>query len=262
MSTLDNLIANYSKVAYTSYFDSDKIIGVLSGTFTVSAPSASPGYTTNNVTQDTGFGDSCYFQGIFSTDSGSSWNDFGTSVPNTSSATPVLDTVTCQGFVTTAGIFTAVGKNWYDYLHSSGTAKTILYKVALFSKINQGSIQPLPTNEENYFDSLYNYHKIYLQDFFAVSTSANTSIQHNLGYIPKVRSFFQPTSSSIGIDGIYTVPAGAMATLDWWTGAGSGASADIQIDTSNAVFTPIQDSSSTPNGINGTQHYLIYLDAQ
>lgn len=69
MSASDNLLSNYSKVAYTSYYPSDMIIGIHSGSFTVAAPSVGSN-TTNTDTFTTGFGTSCYFQGIFSTDGG------------------------------------------------------------------------------------------------------------------------------------------------------------------------------------------------
>lgn len=261
MSASDNLLANYSKVEYTSYYQSDMIIGIHSGSFTVAAPSVGSN-TTNTDTFTTGFGTSCYFQGIFSTDGGTTWNDFGVYIPNlTTAGQPVFQTVTCRGYITSSGVFTAVGINWYDLVHSSGTSKTIQYKVAFFAKQNQGSISPLSYVQKAQFDSRLNVQKIYLRGTFAASTTSNTTITHSLGYIPKVRSFFEPTSSTAGVEGVATMPAGAMATLDWFTGAGSGLSADVEITTTTAVFTPLQSSASTPNGIAGTQHYLIYLDA-
>lgn len=261
MSAIDNLLANYSKVEYTSYFQSDMIIGIHTGSFTVSAPSIGSKTTATDIFV-TGFGTSCYFQGIFSTDGGTTWNDFGVYQPNlTTPGQPVLQTVTCRGYVTTGGTFTAVGINWYDLVHSSGTSKTIQYKVAFFAKQGQGSITPLPYTQKTQLDSRINIQKIYLDDTFAASTTANTTITHNLGYIPKVRSFFEPTSSTSGVEGVATVPVGAMTTLDWFTGAGSGLSADVEITSSNVTFTPLQSNVSTPNGIAGTQHYLIYVDA-
>lgn len=260
MSTADNLLTNFSKVAYTSYFQSDMIIGVHSDSFTVGSP-PSFGTSTNTDTFTTGFGTSCYFQGIFSTDDGSSWNDFGIYRPNLSTPSqPVLQTVTCRGYVTSTGVFTAVGINWYDFVHSTGSSATIKYKVVFFAKQSQGSITPLAITEKAFFDSRYTVQKIYLKGTFLTSTSSNKIITHNLGYYPKTRSFFEPSSSTGGNEGLATIPAGAMTTLDWFSQSGSGESADIEIGTSSITFTPLQDNVSFPNGITGTQHYLIYLD--
>lgn len=258
MSAADNLLANYNKVAYTNYYRSDMIIGVHSGSFTVSTPSAFS-YTTNTDTFNTGFGTSCYFQGVFSTNGGTTWNDFGIYQPNLASPGPQTQTQTCRGFVTTGGVFTAVGINWYDIVHSSATSYTIQYKVAFFAKQNQGDITPLPVTDIVAFDSRYVVPKIYTQGTFAASTTGNTTISHNLGYYPKVRSFFEPASNTGGVEGVYTIPAGAMATLDWFTGAGISSgiycSGDIQISTTNVVFTQLG------TGIAGTQHYIIYLES-
>lgn len=260
MSAADNLLANYAKVAYTSYYQSDMIIGKTSGSISISAPTAGNVYLTGNQTYDTGFGGTCYFQGIFSTD-GSTWNDFGSYKPKTTGSYPVLQTQTCRGFVSTSGVFTAAGVNWYDYVNMTSAATTIQWKVVFFAKKDQGSITPTGTSYTTQFDTRYETQKIYLWDTFSASTTANTTVNHNLNIVPKVRSFFAPTSSTTGIEGWYTVPAGAMATLDWWTGSGSGKSADVQITSTTAVFTPVQDGSSSPNGIAGTQHYIIYVDA-
>ena len=237
------------------------IIGITSGSFTVAAPTLGNNKTAT-VTFDTGFGTTCYFQGIFSTDSGATWNDFGSYVPNlTTPGQPVLQTTTCRGYVTSGGIMTMVGLNWFDIVHSSGSQKTILYKVALFAKPDQGNITPIDTSENTYYDSRENSRKVYISGTFDASTTANTTIPHSLGYAPKVSSFFVPTSSTGGNEGLATVPAGALTTLDWFSSSGSGISADVQISTTNAVFTPVQSSTSSPNGIAGTQHYLMFLDA-
>ncbi len=256
MSVADNLLANYDKVKYTSYYKSDMIIGTHSSSFAVSSPPAYS-YSTSTDTFDTGFGTSCYFQGVFSTDGGATWNDFGVYQPNLAPPFPQFQTQTCRGYVTPSGVFTAVGINWYDISHSSGSACTILYKVVFFAKKNQGSINPLPVAEKTAFDSRYNVQKIYLNDTFSVNPTGNTTIAHTLGYYPKVRSFFEPASSTSGIGGAATIPAGAMTTLDWFTGAGIGSgiycSGDVEISTSGITFTQL--------GVAGTQHYIIYLDA-
>lgn len=232
----------------------DQIIAVYSGSFTVGAASAGS-FATATATNTTGFGDNCYFQGIYALDGGSTWNDFGVYQPNlVTAASPVFQTQTCRGYVTSGGVFTAVGINWYDNVHASSSSHTIQYKVALFSKIGQGIITPVATNELTAHTSKYNSQKVFDSGTFAISTSASTVVVHGLGYVPKFRAFFVPTNSTAGSEGAYTVPAGAMTTLDWF-------STSLQLDTTQATFGTVVDSVSSPSGINGTMHWRGYLDA-
>lgn len=236
----------------------DNIIGIKTGSFTVTAPTAFS-FKTATDPFDTGFGTTCLFQGIFSTDGGTTWNDFGSYTPDlTTPGSPVFQTVTCRGYVTSGGVFTAVGINWYDNVHLTGTSKTIQYKVVFLAKKNQGIITPIATNETLYYKSSLNYQKIYLQDTFAVSTVSSTPVAHNLGYVPKVRAWFTPTNATSGNEGVATIPAGALTTLDWFSSSGSGDSASVQVDTANVTFTTIL---ANPAAQSGTQEYRIYLDA-
>lgn len=235
-------------------FPIDRIIGTTSGSFSVSAPSASPGFTTNTATFVTGFGDTCYFQGIFSTDGGTTWNDLGVYQPDlTSPAAPVLQTVTCEAYMN-GGTLTLVGKNWYDLVHSTSSAYTIQYKVFFIAKNTQGSLTPLTSSQKIFYSSAYNFQKIDFVGSFAVSTSASTTVSHNLGYVPKVRAWFVPTNATGGIEGIYTVPAGSMMTLDWFN-------ASVQVNATNVVFSIVLDNSSPTVGIPGTMEYRVYLDS-
>lgn len=74
MTAADNLISNYDKVHYTSYLESDKILGVYTGQVTVGTSSAffttylkSP--VTNSLTRK------CYTQMRYSLDDGVTWQD-------------------------------------------------------------------------------------------------------------------------------------------------------------------------------------------
>lgn len=233
----------------------DQIIGIHSGSFVVSAP-ALFGSTTAPDTFDTGFGDSCFFQGIFSTDGGSSWNDFGTYRPNLSTpAQPVFQTVTNYGMVSPTGIFTATAKNWYDFVHSSTSAYTIQYKVLFIAKDTQGLITPIPTNEILYYSSAYNYQKYLPPNSSSFSsTSGTTPITHGLGYVPKVRAWFAPTSTSNNVDGI-SIPAGSITTMDNYQDA-----TNITVNTTQAIFTDVSTTVSPRTRINGTVFYRIYID--
>ncbi len=233
----------------------DNIIGITTGSFAISAPTSSPGYTTATQTFNTGFNDTCLFQGIFSTD-GVNWNDFGANQPNLSTpGQPVLQTVTCYGGVGNNGVFTAYGLNYYDLVHSVGTAYTIQYKVAFFAKDNQGAITPISTNEILQYDSSTNYQKIHSSGSFS-NAAGTTTINHGLGYVPKVREWIIPTSNTLAAGGTITIPANTLVTPDWFTGYTNTGFA-TGIDTNNAYFTSINNGSA----ISATILYRIYWDS-
>lgn len=234
-------------------YEPDKIIGIKTGSFSVGAATlvTNPATATDSFT--TGFNDTCLFQGIYSLDSGTTWNDFGSYIPDLSTpGFPVLQTTTCRGYITSSGVFTAVGLNWFNLATGISSAKTIQYKVVFFTKIGQGKITPLPTNELLYFTTKYNYHKIFLQNSYLVSTTRYEVVTHGLGYTPKVRAFFTPTTSTSGAEGVYTIPAGSLTTLDWYK-------CEVTTGTTQVTLSPLFDSSGT--AINGTEEYRIYLDA-
>lgn len=232
----------------------DQIIGIHSGAFTVNAPSAIDGFLTASDSFVTGFGDSCNFQGIFSVDGGASWNDFGVYRPNLSTpGAPVFQTVTCRGYITSLGLFVASAINWYDNVHATSSSYTVNYKVAFLAKDTQGILTPIPTNEKLYWHSKYNFQKVSTSGSFANSGS-NTAIAHGLGYVPKVRAFFVTTNDTTGAEGIVTVPAGSLMTLDWFLSIFTS----VYVDSSNLTFTPIQDS--VPSTVPGTVNWRIYLD--
>ena len=228
----------------------DNIIGICTGSFTIAAPTSLEGTSTAIKAFTTGFSDTCLFQGIFSVDGGSSWNDLGVYRPNLSTpGEPVLQTVTCRGYVSTGGIFTAVGLNWYDNVHNTSQSYTIDYKIAFMAKDDQASVIPIATTEKIQYESSYNYQKIYLSGTFASTTG--TPVDHNLNYVPKVRGWFSPNSATYGSEGVYQIPANCLTTLDWF-------SANIKVSTTAANFTEVQDNNGQ---LDGTMYYRIYLDS-
>lgn len=233
----------------------DQIIGIHSGSFSITAATAVSGPKFASDPFTTGFGDSCFFQGIFSVDGGASWNDFGVYRPVlTTPGQPVLQTVTCYGMVGPTGIFTASGVNWWDIVHATSSAYTIQYKVAFIAKDTQGSITPISTNENLYYWSKYNFQKIFLSSSFS-STTGTTPITHNLNYVPKVRAFFSPTSTANNADGV-SVLAGSIVTLDNYQYA-----TNVYVNTTQASFTDVSTTVSPRTTRSGTMFYRIYLDS-
>lgn len=206
----------------------DKIIGILTGSFV-----AASGSVTTTNSQLTGFNDSCYFQGIYSVDSGTTWNDFGSDIADATVGLNALD-VTGQS---SGNVFSVVAFN------INTTTYNIQYKVALIAKNNQGFITPIPTSEILYYESTQNYPKIYLPGTVIYTTTSGVQfssiVSHNLGYIPKVSAWME---NFIG--------AGIISSI-------GGIAPTIQIDTSNVTFfTDAFLATSQSSLIN----YRIYLD--
>ena len=208
MSVRDTLIANIDKTAYTSVWDMDKIIGVASGTFTISAPTPGPPVTLT-TTSPTTFGDSYYFQAIYSTDNGASWNDFGSMIPDlTTPGMPVLQTLDVLGAVGAAGTFNVFASNYYDSVHGVGTAKTVKWKAIYYSKNRQGSLAPTNIGLSTLFTSVArNYQKIALKDEIPFDLTSGVAksitLTHGLGYVPFVRAFYTQTSPATRIDSLW-----------------------------------------------------------
>lgn len=224
----------------------DQIIGIHSGSFVVSAPTPGTSPTSASDTFNTGFGDTCLLQGIFSVDSGATWNDFGAFKPDlTTPAQPVLQTVTCQGGVTPAGVLTVFATNYYDNVHSVGAAYTVQYKVVLLAKDTQGTITPLPTNEVLYYSSSFNYQKIFMSGTFANDTGAPTTITHNLGYVPKVRAW--------GTSTLNTAPfvTGSVYSYDFF----GTSNFNVEVNTTTATFDAITGFGTV------NISYRVYLDS-
>lgn len=221
----------------------DNIIGVHSGSFAIAAPTAisSPVNASDPYTTD--FGDTCLLQGIFSVDAGATWNDFGSMQPDLTTVNqPVLQTVTCQGWVAPDGTFTAYGTNYYDNVHSVGTAYTIQYKVVFLAKDDQGAVTPLPTTQVLAYQSSYNFQKIFSKGSFA-NDVIPTVIPHSLGYNPKVRAW---GTSTIGV-----YPSGSMLSYDWF----GSSNFNIEVTTSTVTFDAITGYGTV------NVFYRIYLDS-
>lgn len=235
-------------------FAIDNIIGIKSGTFTVNAATAGTGVTTNSVTIPTTFTRNCYFQGIFSFDNGATWNDFGSDIINLATpGFPVFQTCECTAYMQSSNLVIA-GSSYYNYATSTGTTYTILYKVALFARNVQGSVKPEPTLEKLQYISSRNYQKIYLKGtapYNLVSLSGQSAtINHGLGYIPKVRAFFVETSG-----GVRVLPT------NWRWAADTLVQLYIstQITENDVTFYTDPDLNGTT--VNGQIEYRIYLDS-
>lgn len=224
--------------------DTDKIIGILSGTINITAPTGGLGDAFRTVTdaRSTGFGEACYFRGIFSTNGGTTWNDFGSATPDFSSGFPIFQTVECIATCSSTGVVSIKGTNWII-----GSAATILYKVALIASNTQGNITPLPINSNTFFSSTINYQKIAMQGELPWTTTPGVTqsktITHSLGVIPKIRAFYRKSDGTI-----------EAITND-------EIQIDNQITTTTLTFFLDDYRSGFLSAISGQIEWRIYLDA-
>lgn len=230
----------------------DKVIGVYSGTINVGAPGAFPNFISATDTRPHGFGDSVYFQGRFSTDGGTTWNDFGAQTPILTGTFPVFQTADCVGFVDSTNI-NVKATSWYDSVAGAGHAYTFTYEVFAIAKNSMVSpITPLEPNNSLFLSSGNNYQKVALQGVAALSVTSgatsSTVIPHNLGYIPNVRAWwFNSTTPTVCRS---LIPdATTINYLEIQT----------KLDTSNVTFYV---DSSGGSGIDtiGNIEYRIYYD--
>lgn len=182
-------------------YGQDQIIGIITNTLSVAAPTSISQFTTTTDPKPHSFGDSCYFDGIFSVDGGITWNAFGTQTPNLTTPTqPVFQTVDCEAYVDTVNVNVNI-TNFYDNVHGKGTAYTLQYKIYLIAKNTMAQpLTPIPTNQILTYDSSKNIQKILTSRTVAINVAggavgSSSSIAYTLGYIPKIRAFFLPTAT-------------------------------------------------------------------
>lgn len=206
-----SLIDNIEKVALTTTLPSDLILGTYEGSISVAAPGATvlfPTMTTNSNTFATGINEKTLFQGIFSVDGGTTWSDFNSSTPVQLGSWLNLQTQLAYAKIN-AGSFTVIAENWSrtsDGTNFSGSAYTFMYKVVLFAKMTQGDVEPQAFLQPRTFNSAYNYQKIYRENVYNFVFPVGTSLlilNHNLGYVPKIRMFVDNFSNASDTSALY-----------------------------------------------------------
>lgn len=206
MSLLDNV----QNIAFASSIPTDLILGTYTGSISVAAPTATT-YSQKqsaSATVATGIPERTFFQGVFSTNNGSTWVDFNSNVPVTLGSFANLQTQMMYACSKPNSIVINVD-NWNktaDGINYTASAYMFLYKIVLFAKPGQGDIIPQPVTQQQNFTSFTNYQKIFKDSIYnftlPVGTSTST-ITHNLGYIPKLRSYIENFSYADDTAAIY-----------------------------------------------------------
>jgi hypothetical protein len=205
------LLDHVDQVAFASSIPTDLLLGTFSGSVVATAPSVGffPTKTTATVTIPTGINEKTLFQGVFSIDGGTTWCDFNSNKSITLGSVSNLQTQMMYG-TSKPGILTLNADNWSvtsDAVNYSGSAYTFMYKVVLFARANQGDISAQPVVQQRNFSSFTNYQKIYRDTVANVSFPAGTAstgtITHDLGYVPKIRSYVDNFSKASDTTALY-----------------------------------------------------------
>lgn len=232
---------------FTSNIQIDKVLRVEEGSFNVAAPTGGLGDITRDGSEafSTGIDDTTFFYGIYSIDGGATWNDFNSTVVVISGGFPVFQTCDVWG-ESTNGTFTVRARNWYNFVSGTGTARTVLWKVAIIAKRDQALVPKGNTNEVLQFTSKYNYQKIAVDDIVThtlVSGARNTyTVDHSLGYIPFARIFIE--------EGGIMRDVGNVSSLDAYS--------SFQISATDV--TMIISNENNPSSRTITLHVRIYHD--
>jgi len=233
----------------------DQIIGVFSRTITIAAPTALQGFITQNYTFSTNFNDSCYFQGIFTQNGGTTYNDFGAQTPNLTAPNPFFQSVDVEAYTDASNLYVYV-TNYYDVVHSTSSSYTVTFKVYLLAKNSMlYPIEPIETNNIIIYSSENNYQKIFDKGTIAINVASGAngstgSITHNLGYIPKVKAFFLPSSAPTNVFALNQVISPAL---------GDAPAIYANITTSTLYFSSDQTYFTAP-GVTGNIEWRIYYD--
>lgn len=185
------------KIRFHSAFKVDQVIGTFEDSFTIAAATTTIFQQTATKVIPTGFNVPTFFVGIYSIDNGVTWNDFTNIYMMAGFIFPLFE---AHGR-STPGNMTIIANNYYDSIAGS-VPYTVRFKVALIAPPGMGAINPLKVGAKRYFYSGYNYQKIYKDNVQDVSLGSLVQgvygVNHNLGYIPKIRQYlYQNSSQSI-----------------------------------------------------------------
>lgn len=176
-----------TKIVFASSIATDKLLGSYTNSFT--SGNSTPGTTTTTTdTKVTNIADTTFVVGIFTIDGGTTWNGMETDINHSDAQGDI------QVFAqSSSGIVQVVAKNTRNASAPVGTwSFTVQYKIMLIAKSDQGTVTPQPIGGNVYFDSRKNYQKIAFDTFQTISgTDTVTTFTHNLGYIPRVRVFYE-----------------------------------------------------------------------
>lgn len=223
----------------------DNVLAIYPGSITIPARTDPE----NTVTINTGLSASCFFQGVFTTDGKTTYNDIGGSefIPDPFATYTSFGLSAQSG----AGTITLTTSTNDTVTHSCN------FFIAAIAKPNQGLVDingpDRPAIQEQ-LDSQRNYQKIYIPTETPVSHTVTTSatsskaIAHNLGYRPSVRAFVEISGQ------LYD----AFARPILVTVGFSTATVEVRVDANNVTFFFI---NNTGVSFDVVLYARVYYDA-
>jgi hypothetical protein len=230
-------VTNASKIAFSTAFNVDKIVGIYTGSY-------------NSATQTTTLGGYLYQYAIPHSFTRPVFCDLLVST----------DGVNYQDGGTTGG--TLAGIAYSDasniYVTTGNASGTIFYKVVASWIDNYDTTNPLVTpvfqglTNSAFFDSRQNYQKTYTAGVVtatALGTDTLFNIAHSLGYTPNAKLYFEAVSGQVW-------PQIYGGTNDYWLYATSMSECYEVISSSNLTI----DCFPSATGHSTRVWYKIYLD--
>lgn len=198
------ILANAKNFLYSSDYNIDQILGTYTGSFYSAAPTAITQRTISMIPVDTGITQTTFFSGVFSTDGGTTWQDFESQLPDFSAGVLAYQTITCSGASSPTGTFQITCNNYFNGTTNTGTAYTVQWKLVLYARPGQQPLTVQPIGSNFFLNSDINYQKICVDDSKTLSATSSLSgnviavatFPHNLGYIPKIRGFFDNSTDT------------------------------------------------------------------
>jgi hypothetical protein len=128
-----------------------------------------------------------------------------------------------------------------------------MYKVVLFARPGQGNITTQSLAQPLNFSARYNYQKIKFDstyDFSFPSGTSTATLNHGLGYIPKIRSYIDNFSSGSSPD--------STALMDFGYFLSQFTAFQLYMDTNNIYYTV---NNSGVSSLTGTLYTRVYYDS-
>jgi hypothetical protein len=247
-----SLLTNIQNAILSSTVPIDQILGTYTGSFASPSPAAPGLPVLSSAVITTNIPETTFFKGIFSTDGGTTWNDFNAQTPIYAGGL-TLQTVQVYG-KSAVGSFTVYSSNaWIGSVNNV----VVLYKVVIFAKPNQGNVTPQPFGTNTVFDSRLNYQKIAVDNVLSVTEAAfgsgSYTTAHNLGYVPKVRGYLE-----YAVGATYSLSTG-VGLYDIGYITQSDTLQSVTMDTVNVTVNHNNSGNAVPNVF--TLYTRIYYDA-
>lgn len=221
----------------------DQIIAIVTGSFSVGA-GVDDGFGNITVTSATDdkpvpSADFYHIKGIWSSDGGTSWQEFGNSVIYGSHANGLktLDVSTDSTLLAGVASLGIIADN------SDTGGHSIIYKALLLARADQDDVPVGSLVQLLRYSSQNNYMKIHSEGVVDLDPTNPVVVAHSLGYVPNVNVWYKQTFTSVGDP--------ADGTIDMFQG-----DADVVVDATTITF----GNKGFAGLLEYKAYYRVYLD--